>query len=140
LIGGEESGGISIRGHIPEGDGVLMGLLLLEIVAHAGVPLRELIADLQQKYGPHFYARNDLPLARPVSKKEMVARLTDGAPARIDGADVVEVKALDGVYLLSDDSWRSSGPAAPSRCCVTPTAQRAWWTLLAYGQSVAAQA
>ena len=39
LIGGEESGGISIQGHIPEGDGVLMGLLLLEIVAHAGVPL-----------------------------------------------------------------------------------------------------
>ena len=65
LIGGEESGGISIRGHIPEGDGVLMGLLLLEIVAHAGVPLRDLIADLQQKFGPHFYARKDLPLAWP---------------------------------------------------------------------------
>ena len=67
LIGGEESGGISIRGHIPEGDGILMGLLLLEIVAHAGVSLHELIADLQQKYGPHHYARKDLPLARPTS-------------------------------------------------------------------------
>ena len=41
LIGGEESGGIGIRGHIPEGDGVLMGLLLLEIVAQAGVPLKD---------------------------------------------------------------------------------------------------
>jgi phosphomannomutase len=48
LIGGEESGGISIKGHIPEGDGVLMGLLLLEIVADAEMPLHELIADMQQ--------------------------------------------------------------------------------------------
>jgi len=144
LIGGEESGGISIRGHIPEGDGVLMGLLLLEIVAHAGVPLRELIADLQQKYGPHFYARNDLPLARPVSKKDMVARLTDGAPARIDGADVVEVKALDGVkYLLSDDSWlliRPSGTEPVLRVYAESPTRGMVDALLAYGQSVAAQA
>ncbi len=144
LIGGEESGGISIRGHIPEGDGVLMGLLLLEIVAHAGVPLRELIADLQQKYGPHFYARNDLPLARPVSKKDMVARLTDGAPSSIDGAQVIEVKALDGVkYLLSDDSWlliRPSGTEPVLRVYAESPTRGMVDALLAYGQSVAAQA
>jgi phosphomannomutase len=144
LIGGEESGGISIRGHIPEGDGVLMGLLLLEIVAQAGVPLRELIADLQQRYGPHFYARKDLPLARPVAKKEMVARLTDGAPGSIDGMQVVEVRALDGVkYLMSDDSWlliRPSGTEPVLRVYAeSPTRERVE-ALLAYGQSVAAQA
>ena len=144
LIGGEESGGISIRGHIPEGDGVLMGLLLLEIVAQAGVPLRELIADLQQKFGPHFYARKDLPLARPVSKKEMVARLTNDAPAMIDGAQVVEVKALDGVkYLLSDDSWlliRPSGTEPVLRVYAESPNAGMVDALLAYGQAVAAQA
>jgi len=46
LIGGEESGGISIKGHVPEGDGILMGLLLLEILADAGVPLVEIVTDL----------------------------------------------------------------------------------------------
>ncbi len=144
LIGGEESGGISIRGHIPEGDGVLMGLLLLEIVAHHGAPLKELIADLQQKYGPHHYARRDLPLARPVAKKDMVARLTDGAPASIDGAQVVEVKSLDGVkYLLSDDSWlliRPSGTEPVLRVYAeSPDAQMVE-ALLAFGQTVAAGA
>ncbi len=144
LIGGEESGGISIRGHIPEGDGVLMGLLLLEIVAHAGVPRRELIADLQQKYGPHHYARKDLPLARPVAKKDMVARLTDGAPNSIDGAQVIEVRALDGVkYLLSDDSWlliRPSGTEPVLRVYAESPDAKMVEALLAYGQSVAAQA
>ncbi len=144
LIGGEESGGISIRGHIPEGDGVLMGLLLLEIVAHAGVPLRELIADLQQKYGPHHYARRDLPLARPVAKKEMVARLTHDAPSAIDGATVIEVRSLDGVkYLLSDDSWlliRPSGTEPVLRVYAESPDRKMVEALLAYGQSIAAGA
>src|SRR5919108_6347931 len=52
LIGGEESGGISIRGHIPEGDGILMGLLLLEIVAASRAPLEELVANLLADVGP----------------------------------------------------------------------------------------
>jgi len=49
LIGGEESGGMGIRGHIPEGDGVLMGLLLLEIISEAKAPLHELITDIQRQ-------------------------------------------------------------------------------------------
>jgi phosphomannomutase len=101
-----------------------MGLLLLEIVAHAGAPLKDLIADLQQQYGPHHYARKDLPLARPVAKKDMVKRLTDGAPGAIGGVNVCEVRSNDGVkYLLDDDSWlliRPSGtnqsPCMPNRC------------------------
>jgi alpha-D-glucose phosphate-specific phosphoglucomutase len=142
LIGGEESGGISIRGHIPEGDGVLMDLLLLEIVARAGVPLRELIADLQQKYGPHHYARNDLPLARPVAKKDMVARLTDGAPGSIGGISVAEVRSMDGVkYMLADDSWlliRPSGTEPVLRVYAESPDPAMVSALLAYGQSVAA--
>jgi phosphomannomutase len=74
----------------------------------------------------------------------MVARLTDGAPARIDGADVVEVKALDGVkYLLSDDSWlliRPSGTEPVLRVYAESPTPGMVDALLAYGQSVAAQA
>ncbi|HET92078.1 MAG TPA: phosphoglucomutase/phosphomannomutase family protein, partial [Chloroflexi bacterium] len=64
LIGGEESGGISIQGHIPEGDGVLMGLLLLEIAAAARASLHELVDALQSDVGPVFYTRRDIPLRR----------------------------------------------------------------------------
>jgi phosphomannomutase len=142
LIGGEESGGISIRGHIPEGDGVLMGLLLLEIVAHAGVSLRELIADLQQKYGPHHYARKDLPLARPVAKKEMVKRLTEGAPGSIGGTPVREVRSNDGVkYLLADDSWlliRPSGTEPVLRVYAESPDPVMVAELIGYGEGVAA--
>ncbi len=69
LIGGEESGGISIKGHIPEGDGILMGLLLLEIMADAGVPLVEIVADLQAQFGPTCYERTDFHLDQPVPEK-----------------------------------------------------------------------
>lgn len=106
LIGGEESGGLSIKGHIPEGDGVLMGLLLLEIMAKAKAPLHELVADLQSTVGPTCYTRRDLLLSHPVAKREMVRRLTDGAPAYFNGQTVREVDTRDGVkYRMSDDSW-----------------------------------
>jgi alpha-D-glucose phosphate-specific phosphoglucomutase len=106
LIGGEESGGLSIKGHIPEGDGVLMGLLLLEIMAEAGVPLHELIADLQATAGPTCYARRDLHLRHPVAKHQMVQRLTDGAPSHLNQQTVRQVDTRDGVkYRLADDSW-----------------------------------
>jgi phosphomannomutase len=106
LIGGEESGGLSIKGHIPEGDGILMGLLLLEIMAEADAPLHELVADLQATVGPACYARRDLRLRHPVAKQEMVKRLTDGAPSRLNQQTVRQVDTRDGVkYCLADDSW-----------------------------------
>jgi alpha-D-glucose phosphate-specific phosphoglucomutase len=106
LLGGEESGGISIKGHIPEGDGILMGLLLMEIVAEANAPLTELIADLQRQFGPTVYKRDDFHLKHPVTKKEMVQHLLDHAPDKIAGENVVKIDHYDGVkFHLADDSW-----------------------------------
>jgi alpha-D-glucose phosphate-specific phosphoglucomutase len=142
LIGGEESGGISIRGHIPEGDGVLMGLLLLEIVSEAGVPLQELVADLQKQAGPACYARTDLQLRHPVIKKEMVTRLTDNAPASIAGMPVVDVQTVDGVkYRLDSESWlliRPSGTEPVLRVYAEAPSAEAVKALLGYGEEVAA--
>jgi phosphomannomutase len=141
LIGGEESGGISIKGHIPEGDGVLMGLLLLEIISSAGKPLHELVADVQSDVGPAHYTRRDIPLRRPIAKAEMVARLTDGAPASLAGQDVAEIVTLDGVkYLLSDDSWlliRPSGTEPVLRVYAEAREPAAVEALLAFGEQVA---
>jgi alpha-D-glucose phosphate-specific phosphoglucomutase len=106
LLGGEESGGISIKGHIPEGDGILMGLLLMEIVAEADVPLSELIDDLQQEVGPTCYKRDDIRLKNFIGKSEVVKQLVDSTPEKIAGETVVKVDSYDGVkYHLADDSW-----------------------------------
>jgi len=141
LIGGEESGGMSIKGHMPEGDGVLMGLLLLEIVSTAGIPLHELVASLQADVGPTHYTRRDIPLCRPIAKAEMVARLTGDVPDSLGGQDVVEVKTLDGVkYLLADDSWlliRPSGTEPVLRVYAEARESGMVKVLLAYGEQVA---
>lgn len=105
LIGGEESGGITIKGHIPEGDGILMGLLLLEIMACLDQPLHVIIQDLMDDIGPFYYARHDAR-ARPFAKPELVARLAASAPSELAGVRVRQVNDSDGVkYLLADDSW-----------------------------------
>jgi len=138
LIGGEESGGISIRGHLPEGDGVLMGLLLLEIVAASGAALEELVADLLKDVGPAYYARRDLRLAHPVSKTEMTKRLIEGAPKTIAGVEVARVETLDGVkYILADDSWlliRPSGTEPVLRVYAEAREEETVKALLEFGQ------
>jgi phosphomannomutase len=142
LIGGEESGGIGIKGHIPEGDGILMGLLLLEIIADAGAPLHELVADIQHSVGPARYARTDLRLRHPVSKKEMVSRLYESAPPAIGGVQVKDVSTLDGVkYRLEDEGWlliRPSGTEPVLRVYAEAPTREAVRSLLDYGEQVAA--
>lgn len=106
LIGGEESGGISIKGHIPEGDGILMGLLLLEVMAYEKAPLHEIIADLQQKFGPSCYARNDVRLSKRLGKKAVVKKLEDNAPSHLVGEEVIRINTMDGIkFYLLDNSW-----------------------------------
>lgn len=141
LIGGEESGGISIKGHIPEGDGVLIGLLLLEVIAQAGRPLEDLVDDLEQDVGPAHYDRTDLQLRRPVDKAQMVARLRDDAPPRIAGLKVAEVSTVDGVkYIMEDESWlliRPSGTEPVLRVYAEGRSQAVNEGLLAFGEEVA---
>lgn len=106
LIGGEESGGIGIRGHIPEGDGILMGLLLLEIMAQTRTPLHEIIADLQANFGPAHYGRIDVHLVHQLSKKQIVSHLIDSAPGTLNGERVEKVDMLDGAkFYMADRSW-----------------------------------
>lgn len=141
LIGGEESGGISFKGHIPEGDGPAMGLLLVEIIAKSGKTLGELVDDLLNDVGPAFYERADLRLSRPVAKKEMTDFLVNQAPAEIGGLKVVEVSSRDGVkYILADDSWlliRPSGTEPVLRVYAEGRSQPVVKELLGYGQKVA---
>ncbi len=142
LIGGEESGGISFKGHIPEGDGILMGLLLLEIVADSGVTLHELVEDLLADVGPAFYERKDLRLTHPIAKAAMTERLVSDVPASIGGESVCEVRTVDGVkYILTDDSWlliRPSGTEPVLRVYTEGRSQSMTKALMSYGEQIAA--
>jgi len=144
VMGGEESGGITIRGHIPEGDGILMGLLLLEVMADAGAPLHELVEDLLSRYGPAEYARTDMTLSHPVAKVEMVKMLVDAAPSAIAGVRVEKVQTTDGVkYYLDDGSWlliRPSGTEPVLRVYAEAPSDERVKALLDFGEAMAAEA
>ncbi|MCE5207719.1 MAG: phosphoglucomutase/phosphomannomutase family protein [Chloroflexi bacterium] len=141
LIGGEESGGISFKGHIPEGDGIIMGLLLTEIIAKKRVSLHELVEDLLNDVGPAFYERRDLRLSHPVAKKAMVNYLHSNAPASIGGERILEVSTLDGAkYILSDDSWlliRPSGTEPVLRVYAEGRSPEMLKALIGFGQQIA---
>lgn len=141
LIGGEESGSLSIQGHVPEGDGLLMGLLLLEVMAQQGQrKLSRVIDDLLAEHGPVFYDRSDVRV-QAFNKREMVQRLTAGAPSDIGGVAVARVNNSDGVkYLLADDAWlliRPSGTEPVLRIYAEGRSPEQVQTLLKVGATLA---
>ncbi len=144
LMGGEESGGMSVKGHIPEGDGILMGLLVLEVMADAAAPLHELVADLMQQYGPAHYRRVDMKLARPVAKAQMVQFLSNAAPDTVDGIAVEDIQTTDGVkYYLNDGSWlliRPSGTEPVLRVYAEAPGEERVVALLKFGEELAQKA
>jgi phosphomannomutase len=112
LIGAEESGGIGVKGHIPERDGILNSLLFLEAISYAGKPPSQMLEDLHREFGEFRFGRRDLHM--PVTcGQELVARMAEQTPSRIAGYDVVGVQTVDGTKVLFDDeSWllfRQSG-------------------------------
>ena len=112
LIGGEESGGIGIKGHLPERDGILNSLLLAEVMAEKQKTLGELVEDLSREFGPHFYGRVDLEveLARA---QQLVKQVAAGRFKKIAGLKVTAVEDLDGAKMrFGDSAWllvRASG-------------------------------
>lgn len=98
-IGGEESGGLGVSFFLPERDGVLSGLLVLEAIAHAGGSFTSLLARQDREYGSFAYGRRDVRLPVPVLRA-FVDRLLAAPPSRRCGAEVTSVETMDGVKLL----------------------------------------
>jgi phosphomannomutase len=105
LIGGEESGGIGVAGHIPERDGIANSLLLLEAVVTSGKPLAELFAELERETEwVHAYDRRDLKLNERV--REALTAALASPPPTFAGRAVESVETLDGIKLnLSGHAW-----------------------------------
>lgn len=111
IMGGEESGGLSIKGHIPEKDGILANLLVVEMLARKKKPLSEIWKDLVERTGEVYTERINLKLSEE-SKKGLMARLSDNTPKEIAGAKVIKVNKIDGVKMvLGDGSWVLARPS-----------------------------
>lgn len=112
LLGAEESGGIGFAGHIPERDGILAGMMLLELLATEKVSVNKLLANLEKRFGPHRYARIDIHF--PLEKRPALMEFCkNNPPTKLLNSSVTDVKSFDGVKFISDDgSWlmvRGSG-------------------------------
>jgi len=112
LVGGEESGGIGVRGHIPERDGVFNCLLLLEAVLAAGKKPSEIIRDIWREFGEFHFERRDLHVDIAAGQR-LVAEMRDHTPDTFAGDKVMGTATLDGTKLMfEDESWilfRQSG-------------------------------
>jgi len=112
LLGAEESGGIGFPGHIPERDGILAGMMLLEMLATEKTSINKLCAQLEKEFGPHRYARLDAHF--PLEKRAaLMAFCKKNPPAKLLRSPLASVKSYDGVkFVAADGSWlmlRGSG-------------------------------
>jgi phosphomannomutase len=111
LVGGEESGGLSTKLHIPERDGIFNGLFIMEIMSHRKMSLSELSDELDKEFGKHRYRRRDIRVTPELQKK--VRRAFESEPGQIGDRVVQSIDKTDGwKFFFEDGSWllvRASG-------------------------------
>ncbi len=112
LLGGEESGGIAVKGHIPERDGIWMGLIIWEYMAKSGKTLEQLIDEVYALVGEFKFERNDLHITEEL-KQQIIANCKGDVFKSFGSYEVKEVKTTDGwKYFFDDERWmmiRASG-------------------------------
>jgi phosphomannomutase len=140
IMGGEESGGFGFAGHIPERDGVLAGLFLLDLMIKLNKSPSQLIAYLYSLVGPHYYDRIDVQLL-PEQRDAAIARVKSSKPEQIAGLKVTHIDTLDGFrYVLEDGGWlliRFSGTEPLIRIYTETTNHALVQAILADGQKLA---
>jgi alpha-D-glucose phosphate-specific phosphoglucomutase len=105
IIGGEESGGLSIGGHLPEKDGILACLLVSEMVASVRRPIRDILKALYKEAGRFYGERLDIHLTQE-AKDALLNRLNTNPPEKIAGTAVLRINRIDGFkFILIDGSW-----------------------------------
>ncbi|MDP8298412.1 MAG: phosphoglucomutase/phosphomannomutase family protein [Candidatus Tantalella remota] len=128
LIGGEETGGIAFKGYVPERDGFLSALLIMELILKEEKSLSQISADISKEFGNFEYERDD-SLFDGKRRKELISALKKRPLKEILGKKVVEIKDYDGAkFICEDGSWlllRLSGTEPKVRIySETPTKQR----------------
>jgi phosphomannomutase len=139
LIGAEESGGIGVKGHIPERDGILNSLLFLETIITAGVTPTRMLAEVHREFGEFHFGRKDLHIETWVGEQK-IDHLTEQPPDDVAGHTVTDIEHLDGNKLIFDDeSWllfRQSGTEPILRIYSEATSLEKTNALLAAGEAL----
>jgi len=140
LIGGEETGGVAFKDSIPERDGVLSGLLILEMMAMRKKKILDILKDIDREYGTYEYRRLDVKY--PEDKKGRLSEfLKDGSPKDILGKKVVEIKRTDGSkFICEDSSWlmlRLSGTEPILRVYAEASTEKKALAILGFGKELA---
>ncbi|MFN2137176.1 MAG: phosphoglucomutase/phosphomannomutase family protein [Candidatus Promineifilaceae bacterium] len=105
MIGGEESGGYAFRHHVPERDGILAGLYLLDLMVQTGKKPSQLLEWLFERVGPHYYDRIDSRFDQ-ARKDEILANVDAARPERIGGLRCTGIVTIDGhQFLMEDGGW-----------------------------------
>jgi phosphomannomutase len=110
LIAAEESGGLAVKGHLPERDGTYIGLLLAEIMATRKKKLSELVTELMEEFGWYYFNRNDAHLTE--KEKNRIMAFYKKGPKQIAGFPVQRIETKDGFKLFIENGWvliRASG-------------------------------
>jgi phosphomannomutase len=135
LAGGEEAGGIGVQNYIPERDGTLAGLLLVEMMTYRKKSLKKLIQEMEKEFGQYHYGRAALKIGKKPLDLQKLKSLK-----RILGKKVVNVKAFDGVKLIcEDESWmmfRPSGTEPLVRAYVEAKSAKKAKDLIEYGKAI----
>jgi phosphomannomutase len=143
LLGVEESGGIGFQGHIPERDGILAGMMLLELLATERISVNQMLEKLTREFGPHHYDRIDAhyPLEKRAALMEFCAK---NPPAKLAGSPVADIKTYDGVkYVAENGNWlmlRGSGTEPVLRIYAEARSAKDVKKLLAFGVSMTRKA
>jgi phosphomannomutase len=105
LAGGEESGGFGFKNYVPERDGILAGLLILEMMAYRKKDFTEVMEETEKEYGRFCYKREDCEY--PDEKKKILfVNLKNNTPKKLAGVDLKEFSTKDGAKLIAkDNSW-----------------------------------
>lgn len=112
LLGGEESGGLTIMNHVPEKDGILACLLMAEMVAYERKPLKKILADLVKKTGTFTNTRLTLQLDKSMHMEGLVEKLKLNPPLSLGGVSVWRIDQTDGFkFIMKDGSWLGLRPA-----------------------------
>ncbi|MFN3597867.1 MAG: phosphoglucomutase/phosphomannomutase family protein [Rubricoccaceae bacterium] len=111
LVGGEESGGMAVKGHIPERDGIFIGLTVVEMMVKRERSLSGLVRELMEEFGPHYQSRTDLHTTEE-RKQAVLQQLREEGLSSIDGQPVQAREDLDGFKFRIEGGWlmfRASG-------------------------------
>lgn len=140
LIGGEESGGIGVKDYMPERDGMLLGILLVEMMAHRKKGILDIMDDVEKEYGRFRYARIDMDYPDD-KKKKLMELLRTSPPKKILKKPVKETKTYDGYkFILEDSSWlimRLSGTEPILRVYAEASSDKEAQQYLEFGKNIA---